>query len=153
MIMPAKYKLVLRKDLRKDAVEGSQLYYANAKAAGVCDVYELCDLISMTSTASSGDVKLILDELVNVMKRSLGKGEIVQVGELGSFQLQFGSTGTQTKKEFNQALIKSKRIVFRPGKVLRESMNNYAFERIPDPSEKKEEDGGGDGEDDRPVIE
>lgn len=32
-------------------------------------------------------------------------------------------------------------------------MNNYAFERIPDPSEKKEEEGGGDGEDDRPVIE
>ena len=26
--MPAKYKLVLRKDMRKDAAEGSKLYYA-----------------------------------------------------------------------------------------------------------------------------
>lgn len=25
--MPAKYKLVLRKDMRKDAAEGSKLYY------------------------------------------------------------------------------------------------------------------------------
>lgn len=28
--MPAKYKLVLRKDMRKDAAEGSKLYYASA---------------------------------------------------------------------------------------------------------------------------
>ena len=86
--MPAKYKLVLRKDMRKDAAEGSKLYYASANTTGTCDVYELCDLISAQSTASSGDVKLILDELVNVMRRNLGKGEVVKVGELGSFQLR-----------------------------------------------------------------
>ena len=147
--MPAKYTLVLRKDLRKDAVEGSKLYYANAKATGTCDMYELCDLISLSSTASPGDVRLILDSLIEVMKRSLGKGEVVQVGELGNFQLQFGSSGTAT--EFNQSLIKSKRIVFRPGKVLREAVANFSFEKIPDPSEegKGEEGGGGD----RPEIE
>ena len=128
--MPAKYTLVLRKDLRKDAVEGSKLYYANAKATGTCDMYELCDLISLSSTASPGDVRLILDSLIEVMKRSLGKGEVVQVGELGNFQLQFGSSGTATKKEFNQSLIKSKRIVFRPGKVLREAVANFSFERL-----------------------
>ncbi len=83
-----------------------KLYYANAKATGTCDMYELCDLISLSSTASPGDVRLILDSLIEVMKRSLGKGEVVQVGELGNFQLQFGSSGTATKKEFNQSLIK-----------------------------------------------
>ena len=51
--MPAKYKLVLRKDMRKDAAEGSKLYYASANTTGTCDVYELCDLISAQSTASS----------------------------------------------------------------------------------------------------
>lgn len=153
MIMPAKYTLVLRKDMRKGAAEGSKLYYANAKAAGVCGMYELCDLISLSSTASPGDVRLILDSLIEVMKRSLGKGEIVQVGELGNFQLQFGSTGTATKKEFNQALIKSKRIVFRPGKTLRNAIGNYAFEKIPDPEEKGGEKDEGGGDDDRPEIE
>ena len=73
------------------------------------------------------------------------------MGELGNFQLQFGSSGTATKKEFNQSLIKSKRIVFRPGKVLREAVANFSFEKIPDPSEEgKGEDGGGG---DRPEIE
>ena len=36
--MPAKYKLVLRKDMRKDAAEGSKLYYASANTTGTCDV-------------------------------------------------------------------------------------------------------------------
>ena len=108
--MPAKYKLVLRKDMRKGAEADAKLYYANAKAAGTVGIQELCDLIAEGSTASAGDVKLILDELIRVMRRSLGKGEVVQVGELGNFQLQFGSTGTLTEKEFNSALIKSKRI-------------------------------------------
>lgn len=145
--MPAKYKLVLRKDMRKEAVEGSKLYYANAKAAGTVDVNELCDLIAEGSTASSGDVKLILDELIRVMRRSLGKGEVVKVGELGNFQLQFGSTGTVTEKEFNSTLIKSKRILFRPGKMLRDAINNYTFERIT-PETPSTPSGG--GEEERP---
>ena len=117
--MPAKYKLVLRKDMRKDA----------------------------QSTASSGDVKLILDELVNVMRRNLGKGEVVKVGELGSFQLQFGSTGTLTEKEFSHALIKSRRIVFRPGKLLKDAIKNYTFEKI---ASGAPDEGSAGGEDDRP---
>ena len=150
--MAAKYTLVLRKDMRKGATVDSKLYYANAKASGVCDMYELCDLISLSSTASPGDVRLILDSLIEVMKRSLGKGEVVHVGELGNFQLQFGSTGTITKKEFNQALIKSKRIVFRPGKMLRDAITNYAFEKIPDPADPGSGEEGGGGSD-RPEIE
>ena len=116
--MPAKYKLVLRKDMRKDAAEGSKLYYASANTTGTCDVYELCDLISAQSTASSGDVKL-----------------------------QFGSTGTLTEKEFSHALIKSRRIVFRPGKLLKDAIKNYTFEKI---ASGAPDEGSAGGEDERP---
>lgn len=143
--MPAKYKLVLRKDMRKNAAADAKLYYANAKAAGTVSVYELCELISEGSTASAGDVKLILEELIRVMRRCLGKGEVVQVGELGNFQLQFGSTGTLTEKEFNQALIKSKRIVFRPGRMLRDAVHNYSYEKLV-PTEPVAPPAGGGGE-------
>lgn len=104
-------------------------------------------MIAEGSTASAGDVKLILDELIRVMRRSLGKGEVVQVGELGNFQLQFGSTGTLTEKEFNSALIKSKRILFRPGKQLRDAISNYTFEKIV-PETPSTPSGG--GEEERP---
>ena len=103
-------------------------------------------MIAEDSTASSGDVKLILDELIRVMRRSLGKGEVVQVGELGNFQLQFGSTGTATEKEFSQSLIKNKRILFRPGKMLRDAVNNYTFEKLVPETPPVSEPGGGDEE-------
>ena len=152
--MPAKYTLVLRKDMRKGAAEGSKLFYANAKAAGTCGMYELCDLISLSSTASPGDVRLILDSLIEVMKRSLGKGRWYRWANRGNFQLQFGSTGTTTKKEFNQALIKSKRIVFRPGKMLRDAISNYSFEKIPrSVGQRRRKRGEGGGGSDRPEIE
>lgn len=141
--MPAKYKLVQRKDMRKGAADGAKLFYASANTTGTCDVYELCDLISSRSTASSGDVKLILDELVNVMKRNLGKGEVVQLGELGSFQLQFGSTGTVTEKEFSNSLIKSRRIAFRPGWQLKDAVSTYTFEKLAKPDPTPPEGGGG----------
>ena len=51
--MPAKYKLVLRKDMRKGAEADAKLYYANAKAAGTVGIQELCDLIAEGSTASA----------------------------------------------------------------------------------------------------
>ena len=88
--MPAKYKLVLRKDMRKDAAEGSKLYYASANTTGTCDVYE---------------------------------------------------------KEFSHALIKSRRIVFRPGKLLKDAIKNYTFEKI---ASGAPDEGSAGGEDDRP---
>lgn len=145
--MPAKYKLVLRKDMRKDAAEGSKLYYASANTTGTCDVYELCDLISAQSTASSGDVKLILDELVNVMRRQPRQRRGCQSRRARRFQLQFGSTGTLTEKEFSHALIKSRRIVFRPGKLLKDAIKNYTFEKI---ASGAPDEGSAGGEDDRP---
>ena len=128
--MSAKYKLVLRKDMRKDAQPSSKLYYASANTTRTCDLYEFCDEISSRSTASPGDVKLILDESVGVLRRNLGKGEVVRMGELGSFQFQFGSSGAVTEKEFSQNQIKNRRIVFRPGKQLKDALAAYTFEKI-----------------------
>lgn len=39
--MPAKYKLVLRKDMRKDAAEGSKLYYASANTTGTLSLIHI----------------------------------------------------------------------------------------------------------------
>lgn len=85
------------------------------------------------------------------MKDALLRGEIVQMGEIGNFQINVGSTGTATAKEFKAALIRKPRIVFRPGVELKEILDKVSFERID--AETGSSSGGSDGEDDRPVIE
>ena len=111
--MPIKYRLVLRKDMTKGAAAGSKLYYAVNKSTGTCDFEELCDQIADRSTASRGDVQVVVDGLLYILKQRLQKGETVQLGDLGHFQAVIGSKGTKLESDFNASLIKRPRIVFR----------------------------------------
>lgn len=150
--MSVRYKLVLRKDLSKDAPEGSQKYFASVNSNGMMSYKQMCTSIAAYSTASPGDVHVVMDGLLFVLKEALLRGEVVQAGELGNFQINAGSGGTPTTEEFKATLIRKPRIVFRPSVALKEILDKVSFERIGSGSTGKEETPGG-GEDDRPVIE
>lgn len=128
--MSVKYKLVKRKDLSKGAAEGAQRYYASVNNSGTLDFRQMCSSISAYSTASRGDVLVVLDGLLYCMMDALLRGEIVQMGDFGNFQLNAGSTGTETAEVFKASLIRKPRIVFRPGSMLREMLAKVSFERI-----------------------
>ena len=147
--MSVRYKLVLRKDLSKDAAEGAQKYYASVKSNGIMTFQQTCTAISAYSTASPGDVKVVLDGLLFVLKESLLRGEVVQMGELGNFQINVGSSGTPTAEEFKATMIRKPRIVFRPSVSLKEILGKVSFERISTGTSGT----SGSDEDDRPVIE
>lgn len=147
--MSVKYKLVLRKDLSKDAAEGAQKYYASVNSNGMMTFQQTCTAISAYSTASPGDVKVVMDGLLFVLKESLLRGEVVQLGELGNFQINVGSSGTATAEEFKASLIRKPRIVFRPSVSLKDILDKVNFERINIGTSDK--DNG--NKDDRPVIE
>ena len=129
-IMPIKYRLVLRKDMTKGAAASSKLYYAVNKSTGTCDFEELCDQIADRSTASRGDVHVVVDGLLYILKQRLQKGETVQLGDLGHFQAVIGSKGTKLESDFNASLIKRPRIVFRPSVTLKSVTSLVKFEKI-----------------------
>lgn len=86
------------------AAAGSKLYYAVNKSTGTCDFEELCDQIADRSTASRGDVHVVVDGLLYILKQRLQKGETVQLGDLGHFQAVIGSKGTKLEADFNASL-------------------------------------------------
>ena len=145
--MAVQYHLVLRKNMSKEVEAGKEkLYYAQTRATRTCGFEELCDLIAESSTASSGDVKVVLDRMVKFATKALERGEVIQLGELGSLQLIMGS---ETVETFSSTLLKKARLCFRPGTLLRNTTQTAKGERttinITPPKD--------DGEDDRPVIE
>ena len=71
----------------------------------------------------------------------------MQFGEIGSFRLAVGSTGSKDVKSFNASQIKKPKIVFTPGNRLQETRLLTTFERVADPDETA--DSGG-GEEERP---
>ena len=146
--MSVKYRLVLRKDMTKGAAADAKLFYAASSSNGMCDLASLCEIIADRSAATAGDVKLVLDGLLFVVKQKLQDGQTIQLGDLGYFQAVLGSKGSPTKKE----LVRRPRVVFRPGKTLLELAKKLKVERMV--LDKNEPDSGsGSGGGDRPEIE
>ena len=80
--MSVKYRLVLRKDMTKGAAADAKLFYAASSSSGMCDLAGLCEIIADRSAATAGDVKLVLDGLLFVVKQKLQDGQTIQLGDL-----------------------------------------------------------------------
>lgn len=148
--MAIKYKLVQKKDLTKNAAAGAKRYYASANVTGTMDFESICNVVADRSTASDGDVALVLRGLVRCMIESLMRGEVVQFWTLGNFRLSIGSTGTVAEKDFLASMIRKPRIIFTPGAQLREMIQKVSVERIGE--EKKEESSQPENPDENPDI-
>ena len=106
--MALKYHLVQRLDKSKDAAAGSKLYYGQIRAQQKLEFNKLCEIIASYSTASRGDVMLVIDGLLYVMRQHLENGEVVQVGDFGNFRMlvQKGAyrfhTGSHAKRSHSE---------------------------------------------------
>lgn len=127
--MALQYRLVQRKDMRKGAAADSKLVFAASHTTGKVEYEELVDSISTMSSASRGDIGLILDSLLLVMQQRLKSGSTVRLGALGLFRICFGSKGVENEEEFNVSLINRPKIVFRPGTLLDGVRDKNKFER------------------------
>ena len=137
--------------MTKGAAADAKLFYAASSSNGMCDLASLCEIIADRSAATAGDVKLVLDGLLFVVKQKLQDGQTIQLGDLGYFQAVLGSKGSPTKKEFTTDLVRRPRVVFRPGKTLLELAKKLKVERMV--LDKNEPDSGsGSGGGDRPEI-
>jgi len=141
--MAVKYKLVRRKDMTKGAAEDAKRYYAQSYSSGMCDTTELCETIADRSTATAGDVKLVIDGLVHVMSKRIAAGQTVQLGDLGYFQASLGSSGVVDQADFQADLIKTRKIRFTPGIILKDVTKKLKTQREGQvPTEEEGPEGG-----------
>lgn len=83
--MSLSYHIVQRPDKHKDAEEGATLYYGQVRVRQTVSFDRLCETIADRSTASKGDVQLVIDGLLHVLSQNLAEGNVVQVGDFGNF--------------------------------------------------------------------
>jgi len=96
--------------------------YAMAKSAGEVNLKSLSKDISARCTVNSSDTLAVLDALIQQLTKELESGKIVRFGDFGSFQLSLSSQGAESVEKFNSSLIRKSRIVFRPGKDLKDML-------------------------------
>lgn len=130
------YSVVARK--KPNDLEGSAKYYALAQARGEMGIREMADRIQQMCTVTRADTMAVLISLGTVMRDGLCAGEIVRLGDLGSFQIGLNGEGSVTEEEYHTGLIKKARINFRPGADLSDILNSLSYERVPVKPKKEE---------------
>ncbi len=129
--MALKYHVVSRTDLRKGAPQGAVLYHGQVRVGDRVTLDELSESISALSTASEGDISVVLEGLLMLLRQHLVKGNIVELGDLGKFRMVAGSPGVESAEDFNVSLFKKGHIVYTPGvKLLKHVRKNTHYEKL-----------------------
>ena len=128
-----------------DRESGEVKYYAQSQARGEMGIREISERIQQMCTVTRADVMAVLTALEEIVSEGLQGGEIVRLGELGSLQLSLSGEGADTEETFSDSLIEKVRVLFRPGTVMQEAINNLAFEKVPVKYAKKDEEEDGMG--------
>ena len=97
--MALKYKLVQKRNLGKDQDENPEKVYAQMVSGDLVTFEELIEEVGDSTVAGSAGVKAVLDRLNVVLARHLRNGRRVNVGELGTFRLNFGTMKSLTSFE------------------------------------------------------
>ena len=121
-------------------------YYAQAQASGDVNIREMSERIQASCTVTKADVYAVLVSMEDVIIDALKSGEIVRLGDFGTFQIGVSGKGTLTEEEYDSSLIQKARINFRPGIALSGILTNLTYAKVPKkpvPAKKEEESNEG----------
>ena len=124
-------------------------YYGRVQANGDVNIREMSERIQQSCTVHKADVQAVLLALEDVITDALKGGEIVRLGDLGTFQIGISSKGATTEEDYDVSLIRKARINFRPGLALSGVLTGLTYKKVAvKPVKAKDgEEGSGEGED------
>ena len=124
--------------------EAPPKYYGRVQANGDVNIREMSERIQQTCTVHKADVQAVLLGLEDVITDALKSGEIVRLGDLGTFQIGISSKGAVTEEDYSDSFITKARINFRPGLALAGILTGLSYKKVSRKVVKtdEEEDGG-----------
>lgn len=125
--MSLKYQLIQK--VNPQNPDAKRKYYATAVKKNEITMRQLAKQIAQISTVSSVDTIAVIESLIELIPQHLMLGNVVRMGDFGSFSIGIKSEGIEENDHFNSGLIKGVKIYFRPGKELKKALNNTEFEK------------------------
>ncbi len=125
--MTVKYNVVPRRNPGDPTAP--QKYYPSIKSSGRVKLRALSKQIAEISTVSSADTMAVLEALLTLIPRELSDGNIVELGDLGSFWLRSRSEGAETEEAVTGRNITRLIPDFKPGKEFKQVLNTVEFEK------------------------
>jgi len=119
--MPITYHIV-RKHNQIDP-DAPQKYYPSIKSAGRVSIRNIAQLIATKSTVSSIDVYAVLEALISIIPDELADGNLVDLGDFGSFSVRARVTGETDRRDVAATNITKLLPRFYPGTRFSEALN------------------------------
>ena len=126
--MTVKYTVVARGNPQDP--NAPKKYHVVAKSTGETTLPKLAERMAEISTLSSIDLTAALEALLTVIPKELAAGNIVRLGDFGSFSLRVRSEGAETEDGVSSRNITKRIIAFRPGKRFTSVVDDIEFEPL-----------------------
>ena len=127
--MPVKFKVTPHKDPRDQ--HSPPRYYARVKSSGRSDTHAIARRIQRMSTVSSVDTAAVLEAFLSVIPGELAAGQIVELGDFGTFRVSLSSAGEEKAEDVTARTITEVRVLFTPGKRFAQALNDVQFQKEP----------------------
>ncbi len=126
--MSIKYKVQEMRNPRDLAAPHK--FYAKPVSSGEVTLDELSEDISHASSVNQSDVYAVLQSLVREIPKNIARGNIVRLGNLGTFRLGSNSEGSELAEEVSPKNLLRFRLLFHPGKQIKTVLDNLTFEKV-----------------------
>jgi predicted histone-like DNA-binding protein len=103
-------------------------FYAIPVYFGEIDLKRIAAEIAALSSLSSGDVYNVLVNFTEALPKYLKDGYKLRLGDFGIFKVSFSSEGADDAKQIVPARIRSRKVLYTPGKDIKTSLEGMHFE-------------------------
>ena len=109
--------------------EAPKKFYPSIQSSGRVTTREMVEMAAQRSTMSSIDMMAAIETFLAIIPEQLAKGNIVELGEFGSFWLKTTSEGAETADEVRASQITSILPRFMPGKLFKRILEGIDYVR------------------------
>lgn len=102
--MSVKFRVVKRQN---PINRNQEKFYPQAQTSGAVTLETLSRRISRATSASRGDVLLVISSLVDEIIESLEEGNAVRLGDLGSMRISLKTSGEESETDVTSANIRT----------------------------------------------
>ncbi|MGD9993980.1 MAG: HU family DNA-binding protein [Salinivirgaceae bacterium] len=126
--MSINYKVIARK--KPGDPEAQPKYYASLNSKGRRTLRYLAKQIAERSSLNQMDILSTLEGFLQIIPETLTDGYTVDLGDFGSMGVLAKSLPVDAAEDFHHSKIEGLKVVFRPGKLFMQSLNDAEFTKI-----------------------
>ena len=123
--MPVKFNIVERGN--PSNLQAPKKFYPSIQSSGRVTTRQLAEQAAKESTMSPADMMGAIEIFLSVIPTELAKGNIVELGDFGTFWLRTTSEGAATAEEVRATQITSILPRFNPGRLFKHILDGIEY--------------------------